>query len=56
MWLPWYLRIWIRYELARSYGSGFTGSKLVAVDPAYLVGVELASLVAVDLVSLEASL
>jgi hypothetical protein len=47
MWLCWLQRIWICYELARSFESVFAGSKLVSVD--------LASLVAVDLDSVEAS-
>ena len=49
------LTIWLRWEQGGSGGSGFAGSKLVAVDPALQVGVKLASLVAVDLASLGAS-
>jgi len=46
------LTIWLYWEQAVSGGSGFAGSKLVAVDPVLQVGVILASLVAVDLASL----
>jgi len=49
------LTIWLRWEQGGSGGSGFTGSRLVAVDPALQVGVKLASLVAVNLASLGAS-